>query len=190
MIDQGFKVVAAVAKAVVGLGGGGGGIRFHSGGYDTCPLRFALPSRNPPSHTMSRKPQKGYFVKGRFVAEGSELDLQYKAELKGTTEASKTDLKRESTALQVLGKELMGLRSDLLAALELPEKLHDALREAQRITDFEGKRRQIQFIGKLMRKLTDDEVAAIEEALQVQRNGSATEKLALHQAEHWRDRLL
>ena len=139
---------------------------------------------------MSRKPQKGYFVKGRFVAEGSELDLQYKAELKGTTEASKTDLKRESTALQVLGKELMSLRSDLLAALELPEKLHDALHEAQRITDFEGKRRQIQFIGKLMRKLTGDEVAAIEEALQVQRNGSATEKLALHQAEHWRDRLL
>ena len=33
---------------------------------------------------MSRKPTKGYFVKGQFVAEGSELDLQLKAELKGT----------------------------------------------------------------------------------------------------------
>ena len=45
---------------------------------------------------MSRKPKRGYYVKGHFVAEGSELDLQLKAELKGTTELSKTDLKRES----------------------------------------------------------------------------------------------
>ncbi|MFZ9554142.1 MAG: ribosome biogenesis factor YjgA, partial [Limnohabitans sp.] len=41
---------------------------------------------------MSRKPTKGYFVRGQFVALGSELDL----ELKGTDSASKTDLKRES----------------------------------------------------------------------------------------------
>ena len=53
---------------------------------------------------MSRKPQKGYFVKGHFVAEGSELDLQLKAELKGTTGATKTDLKREMEALQALKK--------------------------------------------------------------------------------------
>ena len=44
---------------------------------------------------MSRKPKKGYFVKGHFVAEGSEMDLQLKAELKGTDGATKTDLKRE-----------------------------------------------------------------------------------------------
>ena len=52
---------------------------------------------------MSRKPKKGYFVRGQFVAEGSEMDLELKAELKGTDEASKTDLKRESTELQKLG---------------------------------------------------------------------------------------
>ena len=43
---------------------------------------------------MSRKPKKGYFVRGQFVAEGSELDIQLKAELKGTPDASRTDLKQ------------------------------------------------------------------------------------------------
>lgn len=139
---------------------------------------------------MSRKPQKGYFVKGHFVAEGSELDLQLKAELKGTASATKTDLKREMEALQALGAELLTLRTDLFARLNLPEKLQEALAEARRITNFEGKRRQMQFVGKLMRKLEDDTVAAIQAALDEQRSGSAAEKLALHQAEHWRDRLI
>ena len=139
---------------------------------------------------MSRKPKKGYFVRGQFVAEGSELDLQYKAELKGTTGATKTDLKREMDALQKLGAELLTLRTDLFARLDLPEKLQDALAEAKRITNFEGKRRQMQFVGKLMRKLDDDTVAAVQAALEEQHSGSAAEKLALHQAEHWRDRLI
>jgi len=52
---------------------------------------------------MSRKPTRGYYVKGQFIAEGSELDEQYKAELRGTPGQSKTDLKRESTQLQDLG---------------------------------------------------------------------------------------
>jgi len=52
---------------------------------------------------MSRKPKKGYFVRGQFVAEGSELDLQLKAELKGT-DVSRTDLKKESAELQKLGE--------------------------------------------------------------------------------------
>lgn len=139
---------------------------------------------------MSRKPKKGYYVKGHFVAEGSELDLQLKAELKGTSESSKTDLKRESEALQSLGQALLTLRGDLFARLELPEKLQEALAEAKRITNFEGKRRQMQFVGKLMRKLEDAQRDAIHAALDEQQNGSAAEKLALHQAEHWRDRLI
>ena len=97
---------------------------------------------------MSRKLKKGYFVKGQFVAEGSELDLEYKRELKGTDEASRTDLKRESTELQKLGEELVTLRADLMARLALPDKLVDALVETKRITNFEGRRRQMQFIGK------------------------------------------
>ena len=139
---------------------------------------------------MSRKPKKGYFVKGHFVAEGSELDLELKAELKGTWDSSRTDMKRESDALQKLGEDLLDLRSDLLARLQLSDKLLDALAEARRITNFEGKRRQMQYIGKIMRKLEESQVAAIHAAMDEQRNGSPTEKLAVLQAEQWRERLL
>ncbi len=138
---------------------------------------------------MSRKPKKGYFVRGQFVAEGSELDLQLKAELKGN-EISRTDLKRESAELQKLGESLMGLRADLFEPLGLPDKLVEALRDAARITNFEGKRRQMQFVGKLMRKLEDEQLAAIRTALEVQQRGSAADTLALHEAERWRDDLI
>ena len=139
---------------------------------------------------MPRKIKRGSYVKGHFVEEGSELDLELKAEMKGTTELSKTDLKRESDKLQALGEDLLTLRADLLASLDLSDKLLDALTEAKRITNFEGRRRQMQFIGKLMRLLEPETIAAAQAALETQHKGSAEEKLALHQAEQWRDRLL
>jgi ribosome-associated protein len=143
---------------------------------------------------MSRKPTKGYFVRGHFVAVGSELDLELKRELKGSVDMSKTDLKKHSDDLQDLGENLLTLRSDLMTRLreghDIPEKLIDALVEAKRITNFEGRRRQIQFIGKLMRKLPDETIAAMQAALEEQRKPSARETLALHQAEQWRDRLI
>ncbi len=139
---------------------------------------------------MSRKLKKGYFVKGQFVAEGSELDLEYKRELKGTDEASRTDLKRESTELQKLGEELVTLRADLMARLALPDKLVDALVETKRITNFEGRRRQMQFIGKQMRLLDSATLDAVRTTLAEQHAPSAKETLTLHQAEVWRDRLI
>ncbi len=139
---------------------------------------------------MSRKPTKGYFVKGKFVALGSELDLELKRELKGSDEPSRTELKHESDALQKLGTELLDLRADLMARLDLSEKFRDAIAEAKRITNFEGKRRQMQFIGKLMRLLEPQVLEQIRQALDEQHNGSAQENLALHQAEQWRDRLI
>ena len=137
---------------------------------------------------MSRKPKKGYWVRGTFVAEGSELDLQLKAELKGQT--SKTDLKRESEEVQKLGEALLTLREDLFARLQLPEKLVDALDELKRITNFEGRRRQSQYVGKLMRNLEEEQLQAIREALEEQQKGSAREAMALHEAEKWRDELI
>ncbi|HZY19602.1 MAG TPA: ribosome biogenesis factor YjgA [Ramlibacter sp.] len=139
---------------------------------------------------MSRKPKKGYFVRGQFVAEGSELDLQLKAELKHFQENSKTELKRESTELQKLGESLMALRGELFERLQLPDKLVEAMDEARRITNFEGRRRQMQYVGKLMRGLDEEQLAAAREALEQQRKGSAKESLALHQAEQWRDDLI
>ena len=134
--------------------------------------------------------KKGYFVKGQFVAEGSELDLEYKRELKGTDDATRTDLKRESTELQKLGEDLLTLRAELMTRLALPEKLTEAVAEAKRISNFEGKRRQMQFIGKLMRKLDAAQLDGIRTALIEQHTPSALETQTLHQAEIWRDRLL
>ncbi len=139
---------------------------------------------------MSRKPKKGYFVRGQFVAEGSELDLELKAELKGTNEASRTDLKRESTELQKLGEELLTLRADLAERAGLPDRLMEALAETRRITNFEGRRRQMQYVGKLMRLLDPEVQQAARDALEEQHSGSARDTLNLHLAEKWRDDLI
>jgi ribosome-associated protein len=139
---------------------------------------------------MPRKPKKGYFVRGQFIADGSPEDLELKAQLKGGDEPSKTDLKRESAELQKLGEALLGLRGDLMEGLQLPDKLAEALDQARRITNFEGKRRQMQFIGKLMRGLDEEQLQAVRDALDVQHQGSASDALALHLAEQWRDKLI
>jgi ribosome-associated protein len=139
---------------------------------------------------MSRKLKKGYYVKGQFVAEGSALDLEYKRELKGTDEPTRTDLKRESTELQKVGEDLLSVRPDVMVKLELPDKLVEGVLEAKRITNFEGKRRQMQFIGKQMRLLTPEKIEAVRAAIAEQHMPSARETLVLHQAEQWRDRLI
>ncbi len=139
---------------------------------------------------MSRKLKKGYFVRGEFVAEGSERDLELKRELKGTDEQSRTDLKRESTELQKLGEDLLTLRVDLIERLDVSEKLKDAVAEAKRITNFEGKRRQMQYIGKLMRRVDPAVLETMRAAMVEQNSGSAHDNLVLHLAETWRDRLL
>ncbi|MDO5086627.1 MAG: ribosome biogenesis factor YjgA [Comamonadaceae bacterium] len=138
---------------------------------------------------MSRKSRKGYFVRGQFVAEGSELDQELKRELKGDA-PSKTELKAQSAELQALGEALLTLRPALREPLALPARLLDALEELARITDFEGKRRQSQYVGKLMRQLDEEEVAAIRAALEVQRQCAAQDTLLLHAAEDWRARLV
>ena len=139
---------------------------------------------------MPRKPKKGYFVRGQFVAEGSELDQQLKAEQKHFQDSSKTELKRESTELQKLGEQLLTLRGGLFDSLQLPEQLVDALDQARRITNFEGRRRQMQFVGKLMRNLEPEQLEAVRQALAEQQHGSAQASLALHEAERWRDELI
>jgi ribosome-associated protein len=138
---------------------------------------------------MSRKPKKGYFVKGHFVAEGSELDLELRAEQTGGL-PSRTELKKESTELQKVGEALLTLRSDLFERLDLPEGLVNALDELKRITNFEGRRRQLQYVGKLMRQLEPETLQSVRDALEEQRSGSAQQTLALHVAEKWRDDLI
>lgn len=139
---------------------------------------------------MSRKPTKGYFVRGQFVALGSELDLELKRELKGSDDMSKTDLKKYSDRLQELGESLLTLRADLMKRLDLSEKLVDTVNDAKKITNFEGRRRQMQFIGKLMRGVSEAKLAEVEAALDEQNKGSTKGTLSLHLAEQWRDQLI
>jgi ribosome-associated protein len=138
---------------------------------------------------MSRKPRKGYFVRGQFVAEGSELDEQLAREQRGDG-PSKTELKARSAELQALGEQLLDLRANLFDALALPATLVDALHQLKRTASFEGRRRQSQYVGKLMRQLSDAQTDAIRAALATQRQGAARDTLLLHAAEQWRDRLL
>ena len=126
------------------------------------------------------KAPKGYWSNGRFV-KPEEIALEE------VGPPSKTQLKAEADEKQALGEALLTLRTDLMARLDLPDKLIDALKEARRITNFEGRRRQMQFIGKLMRPL---DITPIRAAIDEQANGSADLTLALHLAEQWRDRLL
>jgi len=138
---------------------------------------------------MSRKPKKGYFVQGQFVAEGSDLDLLLEAERTGG-QRSRTELKKESDELQKLGEALLTLSAAAMERLDLPEKLVEALAEVRRITNFEGRRRQMQYVGKLMRQLDEESRQAVRDALDEQRGGSAQQTLALHMAEKWRDDLI
>ena len=73
--------------------------------------------------------------------------------------------KRATHELTRLGEELLRLRPDQFAALALPERLEEAVAEARRLTSFGAKRRQMLFIGKLMRQLDEAAVAAIRSAV-------------------------
>jgi hypothetical protein len=75
--------------------------------FKVTAMILAVPPKRLESSHMSRKFKKGYFVQGQFVAEGSELDLELKRELKGGDEPSRTDLKKESDELQKLGESLL-----------------------------------------------------------------------------------
>lgn len=100
---------------------------------------------------------------------------------------SKTRKKEQMHALQKLGVELVELSRDRLASMDLPETLRDAIREAQRITAHEGRRRQMQYIGRLMR---DIDPAPIQERLDAWRGQSKAEIARQHGMERLRERLI
>ena len=100
---------------------------------------------------------------------------------------SKTALKKQAHDQQALGEALAALPDTRLAAIEMPEALRDALHEYQRTRSHEGRRRQRQHIGKLMRQA---DLAPLQEAVAAAQLGRAHDSLALHRAEHWRVELV
>ncbi|VVD77117.1 hypothetical protein PHO31112_00906 [Pandoraea horticolens] len=103
---------------------------------------------------------------------------------------SKSQRKRESHALQDLGEELVNLGKDALARVPMPDNLERAVRDCRKITAHEGRRRQMQYVGKQMRTLDESEVEAIRRALDVINGVSKAETAKLHALERWRERLL
>ena len=100
---------------------------------------------------------------------------------------SKSQVKRDMLVLQDLGKQLVDLSTDRLKQLPLSETLYEAIRLAQRTTSREGRRRQIHYVGKLMRHADAD---AIRKQLDIWENGSREETRAMHRLEALRELLL
>lgn len=100
---------------------------------------------------------------------------------------SRSQIKREMEALQDLGETLVTLKAEQLAAIHLSDKLRDAIIAARAITERGARRRQLQYIGKLMR---DVDAEPIRQALDTLNNRGRQAAAQFHRLERWRDRLL
>ncbi|MDB5800897.1 MAG: hypothetical protein JWL63_1836 [Rhodocyclales bacterium] len=101
---------------------------------------------------------------------------------------SKSQKKRDMHALQELGEELVKLSKERLAKIDIADNLRDAVRDAQRMPGRnEALRRQMQYIGKLMR---DADPAPIRAALDAINGVSRAETARMHRLERLRERLI
>ena len=99
---------------------------------------------------------------------------------------SKSSRKREMQALQDLGEQLVALSPERLKKVPLPETLYEAIRAAQGFK-MEARRRQLQYIGKLMRKIDPEPIQA---QLEIFAGNSAAEVAKMHRLERLREQLL
>jgi ribosome-associated protein len=100
---------------------------------------------------------------------------------------SKSARKREYSALQELGEQLIALSDEQLGSIELDERLREAVVAARSIKSHGALRRQRQYIGKLMRQANPE---PIREALDRFGGGQRVEKAVFRQSETWRDRIV
>ena len=105
-------------------------------------------------------------------------------------EISKSERKREAERLKVLGRALTERSRQALAELNLPEEVREAVLEYNRMPSHGAKRRQLQLIGKLLRDIGAENVAALQNALDTQDGVSAEAVYEHAQLERWRDALL
>lgn len=103
---------------------------------------------------------------------------------------SKSELKRQMTVLQKLGEELVNEARDRVKRVPMPEDVRDAILECQLIKDHEGRRRQLQYVGKKMRTLDEEEVAAIQRTIDSWKGLSKADTANMHAMERRRDKLL
>ncbi len=103
------------------------------------------------------------------------------------TRPSKTRRKKDSHDLQDLGEALVAMPDGRLVDLPMDESLLDAIRQYRVTRTHEGRRRQMQYIGKLMRR---NDPEPLREAVAAMELGQAKDALALHDAERWRNELI
>lgn len=121
--------------------------------------------------------------RGSCGFQSSEFEQEYER-------PSKSQLKRESTALQKLGEDLVAEPRDRVKRVPMPEDVRDAILECQQIKDHEGRRRQMQFVGKKMRSLDENEIAIIQRTIDSWRGLSKADTAAMHALEKRREKLL
>jgi ribosome-associated protein len=100
---------------------------------------------------------------------------------------SKTQRKKEMHELQALGERLVALNASQLDEVDLPQRLRAAVDDAKRFTRHEARRRQMQYIGRLMR---DVDPGPIREKLKIWDGVSQEHTARHHRVERWRERLM
>ena len=121
--------------------------------------------------------------RGACGFQSSEFEQEYER-------PSKSELKRQMTTLQKLGAELIAEPRDRIKRVPMPEDVRDAILECQLIKDHEGRRRQLQYVGKKMRTLDEAELALIQKAIDSWRGMSKSDTAAMHALERRREKLL
>lgn len=121
--------------------------------------------------------------RGACGFQSSEFEQEYER-------PSKSELKRQMTVLQKLGEELVNEARDRVKRVPMPEDVREAILACQLIKDHEGRRRQLQFVGKKMRTLDEAEVAAVQGAIDSWKGLSKADTAAMHAMERRRDKLL
>jgi ribosome-associated protein len=121
--------------------------------------------------------------RGSVGFRSDEFDQEYER-------PSKSELKRQMNELQKLGEQLVDEPRDRVKRVPMPDDVRDAILMCQTITNHEGRRRQLQFVGKKMRTLTEDEVAIIKRTIESWKGASKAETAALHALERRREKLL
>ncbi|MFG6666770.1 ribosome biogenesis factor YjgA [Halomonas sp. HNIBRBA4712] len=100
---------------------------------------------------------------------------------------SKTQLKREMHELQALGETLIAMKPAERARFPLSDDMLAAIDETARIRSHEGRRRHMQYVGKLVRKEDLEAIHAVFDAIEAEKT---QRDHAFHRLEKWRDRLV
>src|SRR3954470_9393927 len=114
--------------------------------------------------------------RGSVGFQSSEFEQEY-------DRPSKSELKRQMNEVQKLGEQLVAEPRDRVKRVPMPEDVREAILMCQTITNHEGRRRQMQFVGKKMRTLDEAEVAAIQRTIDSWKGLSKADTAAMHALE-------